>query len=64
MKMSLFGKPTGAYVKSSWFSSQNNFILNSVELLEGKGEGNSTYRYGNEQQLGPPMPNTIKIRKE
>ena len=62
--MSLFGKPKGAYVKSCWFSSQNNFILNSVELLEGKGEGNSTYGYDNEQELGPSMPNTIKIRKE
>lgn len=46
--MYLFGKPKESYIKSCWFSSQNNFTLKSVEHLEGKAEENSAYRYSYE----------------
>lgn len=31
-----------------------------MENLEEKGEGNSTYRYSNEQQLGLSVPTSLK----
>ena len=42
--MSLLGKPKESYVKSCWFSSQNNFTWESVGHLEGRAENNSAYK--------------------